>query len=251
MRSRVIGLTFLSVLTAVSVVVTGSPALLGSRFADVYTAFSPFVALYASYRDHLFNGTPVEIPAGLATSCERFSYELALFHLDYVVQTESASAGGLAYLARLRAESTSFCDTYDTWIRALAESDEVEADLLSAASDEDLFAEIKRTNDLMEVTLDEILAGLGEGIERWTFAVTFSMRTLLNQTEVERIDDAYIREILYADPEGDAPPFDVPDWIALAMERLIDLSGRVLSVAEVEEAYRAAAAIYGYFVEEP
>ena len=251
MRSLVIGSTFLGVLAVVSVGVIGSPALLGSRFSDVYTAFSPLVALYASYRDYLFDGTAVEIPADLATSCERFSYELALFHLDYAVQTESASAGGLAYLARLRAESTSFCDTYDAWIRALAASDEVDTDLLSAASDEGLFAEIKRTNELMEVALDEILTGLGEGIERWAFAVSFAMRSLLNQTEVERIDDTYVREILYVDPEGDTPPFAVPDDVALAMERLIDLSGRELTEAEVEEAYRAAAAIYEYFVGGP
>ncbi len=251
MRSLVIGSTFLGVLAVVSVGVIGSPARLGSRFSDVYTAFSPLVALYASYRDYLFDGTAVEIPANLATSCERFSYELALFHLDYVVQTESASAGGLAYLARLRADSTAFCDSYDPWIRALAESDEVDTDLLSAASDEGLFAEIKRINELMEITLDEILAGLGEGVERWAFAVSFAMRSLLNQTEVERIDDAYIREILYADPEGDAPPFAVPNEIALAMERLINLSGRELSEAEVEEAYRAATAIYEHFAGAP
>jgi hypothetical protein len=251
MRSLGIGLAFLAVLAAASFVIAGSPAHLGSRFADAYTAFSPLVALYASYRDYLFDGTAVEIPANLAASCERFSYELALFHLDYVVQTESASAGGLVYLARLRAESTSFCDTYDAWIRSLAESVEVDTDLLNAASDDGLFAGIKRTNELLEVVLDEILVGLGEGVERWAFAVSFSMRSLLNQTEFERIDETYLREILYADPEGVAPPFAVPDGIALAMERLVDLSGRDLSDDEADDAVRLAAAIYAYFVGGP
>ena len=251
MRRLPIGLGCLCLLALLSGSVTGSPALLGSRFADVYTAFSPHVRLYGSFRDYLFDGTTVEIPDGLGASCDHFSYELALFHLDYVVQTESASAGGLAYLARLRAESISFCDTYSQWIRALAASDVIDTDLLSAASDEGLFAAIKRLNELMSETLDEILAGLGEGVERWACAVSFAMRALLNQTEVEWIDDAYIREILYAGPEGIAPPFAVPNEIALAMGDLIDLSGRELSEVEVEEAYQAAAVIYEYFVEEP
>lgn len=250
MRSLVIGSAFLSVLTLVSVVVIGSPALLGSRFADAYTAYAPLYVFHRSYAEYLFNGTEVEIPAELAASCDRFSYELALFHLDYVVQTESASAAGLAYLARLRAESTSFCDAYGGAIDAIAGLEGVDYEALGEASDQGLFAGIKRINDLMESTLDEILAGLGEGIERWAFAVTFSMRSFLNQTEVERID-ANLREILYADPEGVAPPFAVPDEIAVSMETLLDLSDRELSDAEVVESFRAAAALYEYFVGEP
>ncbi len=228
----------------------GSPARLGSRFADAYGAFAPLYVLYRSYAEHLFSGTPVEIPADLADSCARFSYQLALFHVDYTVQSEPATAGGLAYLVRLRAESISFCEAYDESIRAIAESDEVDDDLLSEASDEGLFGEIKRMNDLIEAALDEILAGMGEGIDRWAFAVTFSIRTLLARTEVERID-ANLRGILYADPEGTAPPFAVPAEVAAAMERLIELSGRDLSEAEVEDAFRSAATIYEHFVAGP
>ena len=225
----------------------GAPALLGARFADAYAAFAPLYVLHRAYGDHLFNGTGVEIPPDLEGSCARFSYELALFHVDYVAQTESATAGGLAYLARLRAESTSFCDVYDESIRAIAGSDEVDYDLLSAASDGGLFAEIKRMNDLMEAALDEILAGMGEGIERWAFAVTFSIRTLLNQEELERIS-TNLREILYADPEGSAPPFAVPADVASAMGRLVELSGRELSETEREDAVRSATVIYEHFI---
>ncbi len=240
----------LATLCALTVACSGSPALLGSQFADAYAAFAPLYVLHRSYGEYLFSGTAVETPADLEASCARFSYELALFHVDYVVQTESATAGGLAYLVRLRMESTSFCDRYDESIRTIAESNEVDNELLSAASDEGLFAEIKRINDLMEAALDEILAGMGEGIERWAFAVTFSIRTLLNQTEVERIN-TNLREILYADPEGTAPPFAVPTEIVGAMERLIGLSGRQLSEAEVEDAVRSATVIYEHFVAEP
>jgi hypothetical protein len=247
MRSLIIGLASLCVVAVAS---TGSPGLLGSRFADVYVAFAPLYALHRSYAEHLFRGTALEIPAELEASCSRFPYELALFHVDFVVQTEPSTAGGLAYLIRLRAESTSFCDAYGELIRAIAESEDAENDILGAASDEGLFAEIKRMNDLMEAALDQILAGMGEGIERWMFATTFSIRTLLNQTEIERID-TNLREILYADSEGTAPPFAVPTEIAAAMERLIGLSGRELSEAEIEDATRAAASIYEYFITEP
>jgi hypothetical protein len=247
MRSAILGLAGLWILSAVC---CGSPALLGSQFADAYAAFAPLYVLHRSYGEYLFNGTAVEVPEDLPDSCERFSYELALFHVAYVVQTESAAPGGLAYLVRLRAESASFCDVYDESIRAIAESDEVDYDVLGAASDGGLFAEIKRMNDLMETALDEILAGMGEGIERWAFAVTFSIRTLLNQTEVERIN-TNLREILYADPEGTASPFAVPTEVASAMERLVELSGRELSVTQREDAVRSATVIYEHFVAGP
>jgi hypothetical protein len=247
MRSLVIGLAILAGLT---VACSGSAGLLGSRFADVYATFAPLYALHRSYADYLFHGTAVAIPRDLGASCERFSYELALFHVELSVQTESVTAGGFAYLVRLRAESTSFCDVHGESIRAIAESDEVDRDLLSAASDEGLFAGIKRMNDLMEAELDEILAGMGEGIERWAFAVTFSIRTLLNRAEIGRID-TNLREILWGDLQGTAPPFAVPAEVATAMERLIELSDRELSEVEVEEAVRAATRIYEHFVVQP
>ena len=251
MRSRGIGWVVLGVLAAMSVVVVGSPAAhLGSGFADVYTAYAPLYAFYRSYADHLFHGTAVEVPAELTASCGRFSYQLALFHLEYSVQTGSATAGGLAYLARLRAESTAFCDEHADTIEAIDGLDEVDAEVLGAASEEGLFAGIKRINDLLEIALDEILDGLGEGVERWTFAVTFSMRSLLNRSQVERLD-ANLREILYGDPEGTAPPFAVPDDVASAMERLVDLCERDLAEGDVDEAFGAARAIYEHFVGGP
>lgn len=247
MRSAFVWAVGLCLLTLVC---SGSPARLGSQFADAYAAFAPLYVLHRSYGDYLFNGTPVEIPAGLVASCERFSYELARFHVDYVNQTESSTAGGLAYLARLRAEATSFCDAYAESIGAIAESDEVDYEVLSAASVEGLFANVKRANDLMEAALDEILVGMGEGVGRWAFAVTFSIRTLLNRSEVERINPN-LREILYADPEGTVLPFAVPTEIAAAMGRLVALSGRELSETEREEAIRSATAIYECFIAEP
>lgn len=241
-----IGLTILS---GLMVACSGSPALLGSQFADVYAALAPLYVLHRSYGEYLFSGTAVEIPEDLSGSCERFSYELALFHVDYAVQTESAAVGGLAYLVRLRAESTSFCDAYEGSIRAIAELNEVDYDVLNAAGDAGLFAKVKQMNDLMEAALDEILAGMGEGIERWTFAVTFSIRTLLNRTDVERIS-MNLREILYADPEGTASPFAVPTEVSAAMERLVELSGRELSETQREDAVRSATLIYEFLVAE-
>jgi len=232
-----------------SVICSGSPAILGSQFADTYTAFAPLYVLHRSYAEYLFSGTAVEIPSDLAAACERFSYEMALFHVDYITQTESVTAGGLAYLVRLRAELASFCDAYTGSLAAIAEPDEVDYEILKAASDAGLFAEIKRMNDLLATALDEILAGLGEGVDRWTFAVTFAIRTLLNQTEIERID-ADLREILYAGPEGTAPPFAVPAEILEAMERLIGLSGQELSDSDVDDAIESATAIYNHFTGE-
>jgi len=250
MRSLAIGLMSLCVLTAASLVALGTPAVLGSEDADAYTAFAPLYVLHRSYAEYLFSGTELEIPADLIDACERFSYEMALFHLDYSLQIEEATAGGLAYLVRLRIEAASFCEAYGEAIAAIAALDEADYELLGDASDAGLFAEIKRINDLMEATLDEILIDLGEGIERWTFAVTFSLRTLLNQAAVGRIN-ANLPEILYADPEGTAPPYAVPEEIAAAMERLVGLSGIELSEAEAGEAIESAWAIYDYFIGEP
>jgi len=244
MRGLTVGLLCLCV---AAVACSASPARLGSLYADVYGAFAPLYVLYRSYADHLFSGAPVRIPPSLESSCERYSYELAVFHVEYVQQTGSATVAGLARLVRLRVESSAFCDSYDEWIRTLADPKETDADLLSAASEEGLFSAIKQLNDSMGEALDEILAGLGDGIERWTFAVTFSVRALLRQTEVDRID-ANLREILYADPNGTAPPFDVPAEIVDAMEQLVGLAGRDLSEAEAAEAYRLATAIYEHFV---
>ena len=246
MRSVGFGLAAVCLLAAAC---AATPAQLGARFAEVYTAFSPVVPLYASYRDHLFLGTPVEAPAAVGTACERFAYELAVFQVEYVNQTESATAAGLALLTRLRVESAAFCDRYGEWLRALGESDPIDADLVGAAGEKGLFSEIKRMNELIAETLDEILAGLGDGFERWSFAATFSVRALLLQTEIERLDEN-TREILYGDPEGSGPPFDVPAEVEEAMARLVDLGGRELSVEEIDEAYRSATVIYAYFVPE-
>ena len=227
-----------------------TPAQLGARFAEVYTPFSPMVPLYASYSDHLFFGTPVEASESLGTACERFAYELAVFHVEYVNQTESATATGLAFLTRLRVESATFCDRYGEWLRALAESDPVDDDLVGAAGEEGLFSEIKRMNEFIAETLDEILAGLGDGFERWSFGVAFSVRALLLQAQIDRLDEN-TREILYGDPEGTEAPFDVPPRVAEAMARMVDLGGRELSAEEVDEAYGSATVIYEHFVQEP
>ncbi len=244
MRCLVIGVACACALTAPCF---GTPAQLGAEFADAYAAFAPLYLLHRSYADYLFRGTPVAIPSDLEGSCARFSYELALFHLNYSTQTGSTTAGGLAFLSRLRSDSVAFCDTYAATIAAVAELEEPDGELLTEASDAGLFAEIKRINDLVATTLDEILVGMGEGIERWTFAVTFSVRTLLSRPTIERID-ANLREILYADPEGIAPPFDVPAEILLAMERLIELSGRALTAREAEDAVEAATLVCEYFI---
>ena len=243
MRIPIVGLVGLCLM---AVACAGSPASLGSQFADAYAAFAPLYAVYRAYAEYLFSGTAVEVPGGLVDSCERFSYELARFHVDYVLQTESATAGGLGYVIRLRAESSAFCGTYEETIGSVI-STRGDEEVLEAASDEGFFAEIKGLNDLMEAALDEILAGMGEGVERWAFAVAFSIRTVLNQPEIVRIDPN-LREILYADAEGTAPPFQVPAEIGTAMERLLDLAGRELTEEEGRAAAQSAGAIYEYFI---
>lgn len=244
MRIPIVGLVGLCLM---AVACSGSPASLGSQFADAYAAFAPLYAVYRAYAEYLFSGTAVEVPGGLVDSCERFSYELARFHVDYVLQTGSATVAGLGYVIRLRAESSAFCGTYEETIGSVASSRGGDEEVLEAASDEGFFAEIKGLNDLMEAALDEILVGMGEGVERWAFAVTFSIRTVLNQPEIVRIDPN-LREILYADPEGKAPPFQVPAEIGTAMERLLDLAGRTLTEEEGRAAAQSAGTIYEYFI---
>ncbi len=225
----------------------GSPALLATQFADVYAAFAPLYALHRSYADHLFAGTPVDPPPGLSEACENYTYRLAVFHAEYVVQTASVTAAGIAHVVRLRAASAAFCEDFARVLQAI-EASSADPETLTAAGEKGLYAEIKRVNDRLEATLDELLVGSGNGVERWAFAVTFSMRTILRQPGLERIS-ADLREILYADPEGTAPPSVVPEAVAEAMERLLGLSGRRLSEAESGEAIEAAAAIYDHFME--
>ena len=224
-------------------------AILGSQFADAYAAFAPLYSLYQSYADYLCQGTPVDVPPGLDAACTRFAYALAQFHVQYAVQTESSTATGIAYLARLRSDTATFCEVYGPDIQAVVESDGRDQAVLHDASAAGLFAGIKQVNDGIEATLDQILAGMGEGIERWAFAVAFSMRTILASAPPTRIEPS-VREILYADPEGSVPPYPVPPKVGAAMQQLLDRSGQDLSDAESSEAIRAATTIYEYVLAE-
>lgn len=243
---RRIGLALIGV-WVLAMACMASSAQLGARFAEAYDAFSPLARLYSSYRDHLFLGTPVAIPDGIDVACERFSYELAVFHVEYVNQTGSGTTADLRHLIRLRVETAAFCEAFGGWLGVLAESGETDPEIVGAAGEEGLFSEIKRVNDLIAETLDEILAGLGDGFDRWSFGVTFSVRALLLQSEIERLD-ANTREILYGDPEGAAPPFDVPADVSDAMARLVELSDRELTADEIDAAFDAATRIYESFV---
>jgi len=224
-----------------------TPAILGSQFADVCTAFAPLRLLHRSYADHLFAGAPLSVPAGVEDACADFAQELARFHLEYLLQTESVTAGAAAFLVRLRAEAATYCDAHAAAILAIARTDGADLEIWGAAAEAGLFAGIKRMNDGLEGALDELLLAMGEDERRWAFGVAFALRSLLRQGSIERIGTG-LREILYGDAAADGPPHAIAPDVALAMEQLLGLTDRELTTADLVEAIRTATIIYEHFL---
>lgn len=222
---------------------------LGSRFADVYEAGGPLVALHHAYADSLFIGTEVHVPTDLESACEAFARALAVLHLELVVQTESAEMEWLTDLVRLRADVDSFCATYQPMLERIAASEPPVRDVLQEASEARLFASIGEWDMTLEGVLSRALDAMGDGAERWSFAVAFSVRTLLHQETIDRIDEG-LGEILFGTDEATGPPVPVPPAVAEAIAALAALCGRSVGATEVQEAICLAECIHRYLVDD-
>jgi len=232
----------LALIAALSLVAVSNPeAALGSQFADLYSSFAPLYALYRSYADHLFTGAPVAIPSGIGGSCAELFSAVNGIPSDLLTQTSSVA------LAVLRAEVVGFCASYRLTLEEIERSSpEGLIPLLDRASDEKLFASIHKLNSTLEGTLSQALSALGEGVKRWRFAVAFAVRTIIDRSTIDRIDDD-LRGIFYGE-EGGAPPVDLPEQVSDAMAALIALSGRPLTEGEADQARYLAEYIECYFV---
>ncbi|MBU0595205.1 hypothetical protein KJ567_00770 [Candidatus Bipolaricaulota bacterium] len=249
MRARRGAMAVALLLTALSSMCGAFEAEMGARFADAYTAFAPLFLFHRSYADHLFLGTGIEIPIHLVESCQSFSYQLALLQIDLIEQTASHMPETMNYVLRLRMEQAAYCDRHSATLEEIVAGPEVDLDMLDAASDFGLFSGIQALGDLLELALDAALGELEWELGPWRFAVAFSMRGILNQHPVERID-ANLREILYGAEGATRPPLPVPDAVADAMAGVIELSGRDLGEEDAALAVGHAAIVYRFLIED-
>jgi hypothetical protein len=224
-------------------------AKLGSAFADVYGAFAPLAVLHRSYADYLFYGTDVSIPDALASACDETGYLLATLHLDLLVQTGTAVAATMPWLARLRADLAVFCDSHSQALSSISAVDSPDIEGLKEASDLGVFSDIYRLQGGLQVTFEAYLDGLSDMQDTWGFAVGFSLRTLLAQSAPERIEPS-LSVILYGSEDAEGPPSFVPADVADAIEHLITFVSLPLEGTDLEEAQLLAQFIYEYVVNE-
>jgi hypothetical protein len=161
--------------------------------------------------------------------------------IDLLPQTPSVS------LARLGMEASGFCLSY---LPTLEEIERSSPDglipLLDHAADERLFASIYAIDRSLEEAFSQTILALGEGLERWRFAVAFATRTIIDRDPLERIDED-LKGIFYGEGRS-SPPIGLPDTVDEAMAGLISLSGRSLTEYEADQARYLAGYIEYYFV---
>jgi len=221
---------------------------LGSRFADAYTAFAPLYTLYRAYAEYLFQGGEIEVPHRLSTACDQFAEELAFLHVALVSQTSSSIAEAMPFLIHLRSDTAAFCALYQGTLGVIAGSPQGDPPSLKQASEVGMFAAVSALNEGLESVFSAALDGFSDGEDAWAFAVTFAVRTLLGQEELERIG-SNLKEIFYGSEDVAVPPVEVPALIGDAMARLVEHSGYPLSSEDSERVVDDARTVYDYLIE--
>lgn len=224
-----------------------SPASLGSAFADAYTTFAPLYAFYRSYADYLFVGSEVIVPPGFGEAAEEFSRGLEALHMEFILQTDSQRVEEVTYLAHLRGNAASFCARYHDHINAVAAMEEPDLAFLEQAAAEGLFAAISELNELFQEIFTLTLENLEDAQDHWAFGVAFVTRTLINREAIEQID-SNLEQILLGSEDTPSPPPDLPVGILGALESLVSLSGKDLTVQECGEAKELARRIHAFLV---
>jgi len=227
----------------------GDPsAALGSVFADTYSSLSPLVTLHHRYAEFLFQGTTVVVPDGLDAACESFGIELGRLHIELSVQTASDVGAVLTEIIHLRSHTAAFCDGYQGLLMELGESTTVDPALLEQSADAEMFSSISEIDRRFAELLETMMDALGLGESRWRFAVAFSLRTILNQEPLERIDGD-LASILYGGEARDTVPYAVSESTGEAMSELVTLAGRELAADEQSKAAELAAKILDAFMD--
>jgi hypothetical protein len=238
----------LVVLAAVAVPALARPqAQLGSDFADAYAEFAPFEALYRSFSDHLFAGAEVALPADLSAACARFLDALQVLHEELIAQTPAQTVEGLGALVRLRVASEGFCSAFSTALAALDGTGGLPTDMEASLVAQGFFASIHDLNEQFESALDAALRDAPNDEVRWVMAVTFAVRSLLVNPSWVRVS-MDVASIFYGRTDAAAPPFDVPDSVRAAMDRIVAAAGVDLTDEERADIRMAAAVVYDDFI---
>ena len=237
LQARLIGT--LTIVVCLPFAGLSSPADTGVAFAEVYHAFAPLFALHRAYADYLFLGVSVRAPAGLPAACEEIPPQLDLLRAELLVQTGSAET--VALLGHVQAGLSAFCQEHPETLGEIASLDEVGSSLLQEAADERLFARVGELEEALNDAFDKTVSGF-EPDRQWRFSVAFTMRTLLRQGEISRLDVALV-EILLGSERSPPAPADLPATLSEDVRALAGLCGRDLNPAEREEVAGIAARI--------
>ncbi len=239
---RVLGVALLVLAVAVCPTFARAEAVLGSRFADAYIAFAPLQALYRSFAEHLFAGTPIAVPAGLGSCCDGYLPALQALQEQLVVQTTSETGEALGALVRLRVNAEATCAEFQADLVTLSESVDVSAEVEDRLAAERLFARIGDLNEQFEDALDAALIGVGEGGPQWVMSVTFAMRILLVSPGGRRVAPD-VATIFYGAAAA-SPPYDVSDAVREAMASIASVAGMDLDEEQMARVRESAAVIY-------
>lgn len=239
-------IVFLCVLIAQSAV--SSPASVGSAFADTYSSFSPLYSLYKAYANFLFSGTQVVVPKDLDKACPQLQSDLNSLQIEILTQTDSQRIEQVTRIAHLRQATVTFCRTYGEMISSIASFTTTEIDTLKQAADDGLFAAVsdenKELTGLFSSTLDTYT-----GTRQWMFAVAFSMRTILEQQDLVKLDSS-LREILLGPEDSPYGEGIIPPEVLPQSRELATLAGIDLDRAKRERARVLAREIYDFLVGE-
>jgi len=236
-----VGLCLLPALSVLS-----SPASVGSAFADTYSAFAPLYTLYKSYANFLFAGTEIVIPPALEQACPHLQDKLKTLQIEIITQTDSQRIEQVTRLAHLRQTTNTFCETYRETISAIASLPAADLDTFKQAADDSLFVAISDENKELEGLFSSILDTY-EGSDQWKFAATFSIRTILEQGNLVRLDSS-LREILLGPEDGPYATGIVPAIILPQVEELAALAGIDLDDAQQQRALSLAHDVYNYLM---
>ena len=227
--------------------VLSSPASVGAAFADTYSAFAPLYTLYKSYANFLFSGTQIVIPKNLNEACQKLQSHLNSLQMEIITQTDSQRVEQITRIAHLRQKTAMFCRTYSDVIFSIASLATADLDMLKRAADDGLFVAVsdenKELEGLFSSTLDTYV-----GSEQWKFATAFSMRTLIEQEDLIKLDSS-LSEILIGPKDS---PYDegiVPAAVLSQARELALLVGINLDDKERERALALAREIYEYLME--
>ncbi len=241
------GLTIVSLFAwcLVSLPGAASPASLGGKFADVYTAFAPLYSFYRSYADYLFYGSEVVVPSGIGVVCQSFSSTLASLQMDLIVQTESGEA--INYVVHLRQSLGAFCARYSETITAVATMTTPDMEFLGRAAKKGFFGSISELNNLLKEAFNAVLEKLPAGKEQWKFAAAFACRTLIDQPRITHIEDS-LKKILLGSDESPPPPSGLPDEIVETLHELAAYAGQDVTPTDVNRVKGLAHKIYNFLL---